>query len=315
MYSLGLDIGGTKIAAVIIDNTGREYGRYRRDTVKNSYGDFFQDLLLFIQEIKSTVQEPLAIGIALPGGISPISGKIKNSNILVLNGEDLQSDLRTRLGQPVMIENDAACFALSEACDGAGRGKEVVFGLTLGTGCGGGIAIGQRLFSGAWGNAAECGHITLPGYTPETDGPPVTCYCGKQNCTESFVSGTGLAKRYLERCKTAHTAPEIIALAKQGEPQALLQVANFRNQLARLLATIVNIIDPHVIVIGGGLSNEPLLLDGIDDEIAPLVFTDSFMTPVLTAVHGDSSGMRGAAWLALRAGSPTIDDRLTPVMN
>lgn len=315
MYSLGLDIGGTKIAAVIIDNTGREYGRYRRDTVKNSYGDFLQDLLLFIQEIKSTVQEPLAIGIALPGGISPISGKIKNSNILVLNGEDLQSDLRTRLGQPVMIENDAACFALSEACDGAGRGKEVVFGLTLGTGCGGGIAIGQRLFSGAWGNAAECGHITLPGYTPETDGPPVTCYCGKQNCTESFVSGTGLAKRYLERCKTAHTAPEIIALAKQGEPQALLQVANFRNQLARLLATIVNIIDPHVIVIGGGLSNEPLLLDGIDDEIAPLVFTDSFMTPVLTAVHGDSSGMRGAAWLALRAGSPTIDDRLTPVMN
>ncbi|ROP61997.1 N-acetylglucosamine kinase [Enterobacter sp. BIGb0383] len=315
MYSLGLDIGGTKIAAVIIDNTGREYGRFRRDTVKNSYGDFLHDLLLFIQEIKSTVQEPLAIGIALPGGISPISGKIKNSNILVLNGEDLQSDLRTRLGQPVMIENDAACFALSEACDGAGRGKEVVFGLTLGTGCGGGIAIGQRLFSGAWGNAAECGHITLPGYTPETDGPPVTCYCGKQNCTESFVSGTGLAKRYLERCKTAHTAPEIIALAKQGEPQALLQVANFRNQLARLLATIVNIIDPHVIVIGGGLSNEPLLLDGIDDEIAPLVFTDSFMTPVLTAVHGDSSGMRGAAWLALRAGSPAIDDRLTPVMN
>lgn len=315
MYSLGLDIGGTKIAAVIIDNTGREYGRFRRDTVKNSYGDFLHDLLLFIQEIKSTVQEPLAIGIALPGGISPISGKIKNSNILVLNGEDLQSDLRTRLGQPIMIENDAACFALSEACDGAGRGKEVVFGLTLGTGCGGGIAIGQRLFSGAWGNAAECGHITLPGYTPETDGPPVTCYCGKQNCTESFVSGTGLAKRYLERCKTAHTAPEIIALAKQGEPQALLQVANFRNQLARLLATIVNIIDPHVIVIGGGLSNEPLLLDGIDDEIAPLVFTDSFMTPVLTAVHGDSSGMRGAAWLALRAGSPAIDDRLTPVMN
>lgn len=306
MYSLGLDIGGTKIAAVIIDNTGHEYGRYRRDTVKNSYDAFLHDLLLFIQEIKHTVQEPLAIGIALPGGISPISGKIKNSNILVLNGEDLQSDLRTRLGQPVMIENDAACFALSEACDGAGRGKEVVFGLTLGTGCGGGIAIGQRLFSGAWGNAAECGHITLPGYTPETDGPPVTCYCGKQNCTESFVSGTGLAKRYLERCKTAHTAPEIIALAKQGEPQALLQVANFRNQLARLLATIVNIIDPHVIVIGGGLSNEPLLLDGIDAEIAPLVFTDSFMTPVLTAVHGDSSGMRGAAWLALRAGSSTV---------
>lgn len=315
MYYLGLDIGGTKTAAVIIDNTGHEYGRYRRETVKNSYSDFLDNLLLFIEEITHSVQEPLAIGIALPGGISPISGKIKNSNILVLNGENLKSDLRTRLGMPVIIENDAACFALSEACDGAGRGKEVVFGLTLGTGCGGGIAIGQRLLPGAWGNAAECGHITLPGYTPETDGPSVTCYCGRQNCTESFVSGTGLAKRYLERCKTAHTTPEIIALAQQGEPQALLQIASFRNQLARLLATIVNLLDPHVIVIGGGLSNEPMLLDGIADEIAPLVFTDSFMTPVLTAIHGDSSGMRGAAWLALRASTSTTGDRLTPMMN
>lgn len=315
MYSLGLDIGGTKIAAVIMDKTGREQGRYRRDTVKNSYRDFLDNLLSFIEEIKGVMQAPLAIGIALPGGISPVSGKIKNSNILVLNGEDLKADLQIRLGMPVMIENDAACFALSEACDGAGQGKEVVFGLTLGTGCGGGIAIGQRLLPGAWGNAAECGHITLPGYSPETDGPPVTCYCGRQNCTESFVSGTGLAKRYLERCKTAHTAPEVIALAKQGEPQALLQIASFRNQLARLLATVVNLLDPHVIVIGGGLSNEPLLLDGIAEEIAPLVFTDSFLTPVVTAEHGDSSGMRGAAWLALRAGTSTAGDRLTPVMD
>lgn len=315
MYYLGLDIGGTKVAAVVIDKTGREYGRYRRVTVKNSYSDFLDNLLQFIEEIKSALQQPLAIGIALPGGISPLSGKIKNSNILVLNGEDLRGDLHARLGMPVIIENDAACFALSEACDGAGRGEEVVFGLTLGTGCGGGIAIGQRLLPGAWGNAAECGHITLPGYSPETDGPPVACYCGRQNCTESFVSGTGLAKRYLARCKTAHTAPEIIAMAKQGEPQALLQVASFRNQLARLLATIVNILDPHVIVIGGGLSNEPLLLEGIAQEVAPLVFTDSFMTPVLTAEHGDSSGMRGAAWLALRAETTATDDRLTNVIN
>ncbi|WP_437615943.1 ROK family protein [Erwinia sp. V71] len=301
MLNLGLDIGGTKMAAVVMNAEGKEFGRYRTQTAKESYAAFIDGLARFICEIKQAVDEPVAIGMALPGSVSPIDGKIKNSNILVLNGQDLQSDLQARLGSAVIIANDANCFALSEACDGAGQGHDVVFGLTLGTGCGGGIALQQRAFTGAWGNAAECGHITLPGYSLLRDGPEVKCYCGKTNCTESFVSGTGLAERYYLLFGEKRSAPEILHLAKKGQVHAREQVARFRHQLARLLATVVNIIDPHIIVIGGGLSNEPILLDGIEHDIAPLVFTDQFLTPVVKAVHGDSSGMRGAAWLAVRA--------------
>lgn len=302
MLYLGLDIGGTKMAAVVIDDSGKEFGRYRKETVKESYETFISGVDGFIGEIKNEILQPFAIGIALPGSVSTVNGRIKNSNILVLNGQSLKSDLESRLGTKVIIANDANCFALSEACDGAGKGHNVVFGVTLGTGCGGGIAIAQQPFSGAWGNAAECGHITLPGYRPEQDGPPVTCYCGKQNCTESFVSGTGIAGRYVHLSGETRSAPEILRLAKAGDRHAARQVARFRDQLARLLATVVNIIDPHVIVIGGGLSNEPMLLDGIAEQVAPLVFTDTFRTPVVKAMHGDSSGMRGAAWLAARAG-------------
>lgn len=301
MLYLGLDIGGTKMAAVVIDESGAELGRYRKETAKETYHSFLDCLEEFIAVIKQDLNSAFAIGIALPGSISPINGKIKNSNILVLNGQDLKLDLETRLAVPVIIANDANCFALSEACDGAGQGHEVVFGITLGTGCGGGIAISQQLYSGAWGNAAECGHITLPGFNPQQDGPDVTCYCGRDNCSESFVSGTGLAERYFQLSGITRSAPEVIALAKAGDKLAREQIARFRNQLARLLATIVNTIDPHIIVIGGGLSNEPILIEHIDQQIAPLVFTDTFSTPVTRAQHGDSSGMRGAAWLAVRA--------------
>lgn len=301
MRYLGLDIGGTKMAAVVIDDTGVEFARYRKETEKETYHSFLDSLEEFISVIKNDINTDFAIGIALPGSISPINGKIKNSNILVLNGKNLKSDLEARLGLSVIIANDANCFALSEACDGVGQGHEVVFGITLGTGCGGGIAIHQQLFSGAWGNAAECGHITLPGFSSQRDGPDVACYCGRDNCSESFVSGTGLAERYFQLSGLTHSAPEVIALAKAGNAMAMQQITRFRNQLARLLATIVNTIDPHIIVIGGGLSNEPILIEHIDREIAPLVFTDTFSTPVVKAQHGDSSGMRGAAWLALRA--------------
>jgi len=301
MFYLGLDIGGTKMAAVVIDETGKESARYRKETEKETYHSFLDGLSEFISVIENDINAEFAIGIALPGSISPINGKIKNSNILVLNGQDLKSDLESRLGLSVIIANDANCFALSEACDGAGQGHDVVFGITLGTGCGGGIAIHQQLYSGAWGNAAECGHITLPGFSPEQDGPTVRCYCGRDNCSESFVSGTGLAERYFQLSGITCSAPEVIALAKEHDAVAREQIIRFRHQLARLLATVVNTIDPNIIVIGGGLSNEPLLIDDIADEIAPLVFTDTFSTPVAKAHHGDSSGMRGAAWLAVRA--------------
>lgn len=300
MLYLGLDIGGTKIAAVIMNESGEELGRYRTDTVKTDYNAFLDHLIDFIQQIQVKISSDYGIGIALPGGISPLSGKIKNSNILVINGQDLKGDLERRLGLSVTLENDGNCFALSEACDGAGKGADIVYGVTLGTGCGGGLAIFQRPFPGAFGNAGESGHISLPGYSPETDGPPIRCYCGKMNCAESFVSGTGLAERYNTASGEALSAPEVIQRAREGNPLALRQVQRFKDQLARLLATIVNIVDPHVIVLGGGLSNEPLITENIADSIGEYVFTDHFCTPVRLALHGDSSGMRGAAWLALR---------------
>lgn len=299
MYYLGLDIGGTKIAAVVMDVNGTELKRFRTNTVKTTYNSFLDNLIEFILNIYQDKCK-YAIGIALPGSISPLSGKIKNSNILVLNGKDLKSDLESRLQVPVIIENDGNCFALSEACDGAGMGMNYVYGVTLGTGCGGGLAIHQRTFTGAYGNAGETGHITLPGYDEEYDGSPVRCYCGKLNCVESFVSGTALSERFGLYNGAKNSAPEIIALAYNNDPRALQIIAKFRNQLARLLATIVNVIDPHIIVLGGGLSNEPLITNNISHEVGNYVFTDKFCTPIVTAKHGDSSGMRGAAWLAVR---------------
>ncbi|MCW1876863.1 ROK family protein [Erwinia sp. INIA-01] len=301
MHYLGLDIGGTKMAAVVMNPTGEEIARYRRTTVKIDYPAFIDELCDFVAEIRTQSQQSLSMGIALPGGISPASGKIKNSNILVLNGQDLKTDLEQRLDTAVVIANDANCFALSEACDGAGKGAEVVFGITLGTGCGGGMSVKQQIYTGAWGNAAECGHITLPDYAEQQDGPLAICYCGRQNCVESFVSGTGLAERYFRLTGEQRSAPGIIRLAQQGDPQALQQIARFKSQLARLLATIVNIVDPNIIVIGGGLSNEPLLLEGLAEATGERVFTDRFLTPIVVAQHGDSSGMRGAAWLAIRS--------------
>lgn len=311
MHYLGLDIGGTKIAAVVMDASGQEVKRYRCPTQKESYSQFVASVVAFIDEIRSDIQRPMMTGIALPGSISPLSGMIKNANIQVINGRALQSDLQHRLGQPVVMANDGNCFALSEACDGAGQKYGVVFGITLGTGCGGGIAINRQPFVGAWGNAAECGHITLPGYCEHDDGPSVACYCGMQNCVESFVSGTGISERYRMLTRQSLSASAIVALAQQNEPHAVQLVGLFRQQLARTLATIVNILDPGVIVIGGGLSNVDLLVANLDAEVAPFVFTDFFSTPIVKAHYGDSSGMRGAAWLAAQTGRTVNNEAFT----
>ncbi|WP_213134337.1 ROK family protein [Citrobacter sp. FP75] len=311
MYYLGLDIGGTKIAAVVMDASGQEVRRYRCPTQKESYSQFVTSVVVFIDQIRSDIQHPMMTGIALPGSVSPLSGMIKNANIQVINGRALQSDLEHLLGQPVVMANDGNCFALSEACDGAGQEYDVVFGITLGTGCGGGIAIHRQAFIGAWGNAAECGHIALPGYCEQDDGPSVACYCGKQNCVESFVSGTGMRERYHMLTGQSLSASAIVALAQQNEPYAVQLVGLFRQQLARTLATVVNILDPGVIVIGGGLSNADLLVANLDAEVAPFVFTDSFSTPIVKAHHGDSSGMRGAAWLAAQTGRTEKNEAFT----
>lgn len=302
MHFLGLDIGGTKMAAVVMDRHGTEIKRYRSATDKTSYRLFVAGVERFITHIRQESSVELAIGIALPGSLSPVTGMIKNANIQVINGHPLKHDLEQAIKQPLQMANDGNCFALSEACDGAGEHAQTVFGITLGTGCGGGIAINKQPFVGAWGNAAECGHITLPGYEAEQDGPAVRCYCGKYNCVESFISGTGLSERYRQLTEQTLTSEEILTRAAAGQPCATQQIARYRHQLARTLATIVNVLDPHVIVLGGGLSNADSLIHDIGAEIAPLVFTDYYSTPVIKAQHGDSSGMRGAAWLAVRSG-------------
>ena len=302
MKYLGLDIGGSKIAAVVMDEQGHEWRRFHVETRKQTRQQFIATLVALITAIGDELAQPLAIGIALPGSISPQTGKIRNANIQVINGCRLQDELEQRLGQPVVLANDGNCFALSEACDGAGADYSLVFGMTLGTGCGGGIALNRQIFPGASGIAAECGHITLPGYQEVNDGPPERCYCGKYNCVESFISGTGLSARYRLMTRQALSSQAIIARALEGEHAACEQVLRFRQQLARTLATVVNRIDPGVIVLGGGLSNVALLVNDLEADVAPLVFTDHFTTPIVPARHGDSSGMRGAAWLAVRSG-------------
>ncbi|WP_413740275.1 ROK family protein [Sodalis sp. RH14] len=297
MRHLGLDIGGTKTETLVLDAQGAELYRHRAATQKDSYQQFLSHLSQHIASLKRRFGAPMSVGIALPGGVSPLSGLIKNSNILPLNGQPLLRDLHQCLGQPVAIGNDGNCFALSEAVDGAGRRHDIVFGITLGTGCGGGLVIDKRIIAGHNGNAAECGHIPLPGFSVRTDGAEARCYCGQQNCAESFISGTGFAHRYYVSMGVRATAREIIALAAQGDAAAARHFERYLDQLARVLAAVCNLVDPGAIVLGGGLSNALAQRTDLEARVARYVFTDRFTTQIVPATHGDSSGVRGAAWL------------------
>ena len=258
MLHLGLDIGGTKMEAVLLNAAGECVYRQRRPTHKESYQAFMQQLLGLIATVRDWSERPFTLGIGLPGAIDPQSGLIKNCNCLVLNGHDLRHDLMRELGQPVWMANDADCFTLSEAVDGAGAGATTIFGVIIGTGCGGGVAVNQRLLSGPNAIAGEWGHNPLPGYCPERDGPAQPCYCGKTNCIESFVFG-------------------------------------------RSLASVINILDPQVIVLGGGLSNVGQIYEQLPSAIVPYLFSDSCRTQIKQARFGDASGVRGAAWLPVLA--------------
>ncbi len=297
MLHIGLDIGGTKTEVVVLAVAGGELYRQRSATATGSYPQFLAFVCQIISALKIRFPIPQSIGIALPGSVSPLTGLMRNSNILSINGHPLARDLRQRLGREVAIGNDANCFTLSEAVDGAGQSHDIVFGVTLGTGCGGGLVIGRRIITGSNGSAAECGHNPLPGYALERDGPPSRCYCGQQNCAEQFVSGTGLARRYTLATGLPATAREVIALAARGDPAAVDRFERYLDQLARLLASIINLVDPGVIVLGGGLSNALADRRDLAARVAEYVFTDRFATRIVPAIHGDSSGVRGAAWI------------------
>lgn len=296
MTRIGVDLGGTKIEAIALDPAGATLARRRIPAPRGDYRATLDATAGLIAAIETETGTQGSIGIGTPGSISPFNGRLRNSNSVWLNGQPLDRDLAERLGRPVRIANDADCFTLSEATDGAGRGAQSVFGVIIGTGTGGGLVVGGRLLTGPNAIAGEWGHNPLPWPKPdELPGPP--CYCGKRGCIETFLSGPGLATDHNAHTGRALSPPEILAAAARGEPTANQTLIRHAERLARGLAIVINLLDPEVIVLGGGLSNLPHLYDQLPGLILPYLFSDGIATRVLPPVHGDSSGVRGAAWL------------------
>jgi fructokinase len=297
--ALGIDLGGSKIEIVALDGGGEVRLRRRRPTPRDDY----QATLTAIRELVAGVEAELGcratVGFGTPGAISPATGRLKNANCTWLNGQPLDRDLAALLERPIALANDADCLALSEATDGAAAGADSVFAVILGTGVGGGLAIHGRVLAGPNAIAGEWGHNPLPWpRDDERPGPP--CYCGLRGCIETFVSGPGLARDHRSHAAAGADAldgPAIVAAAEAGDPAALASLARYENRLARALATVINLLDPAAIVLGGGLSGLHRLYHQAPAIWHRYVFSDSVATPLLPPVHGDSSGVRGAAWL------------------
>lgn len=290
---IGIDLGGTKIEAIALGDDGVELFRHRVPTPSGDYDATLRAIAELVSSLEERLGQMGSVGIGTPGAISPRTGLIKNSNSVVLNGRPLDRDLEAHLGRAIRIENDANCFALSEAVDGAARDASVVFGVILGTGVGAGIVIDKRIIAGRNRIAGEWGHNPLP--WPRADElPGPACYCGKRGCIETFLSGPGLAHEYRIRTGKEMSADDI-ALAADADALALMET--YEDRLARGLAHVIDIVDPDVIVLGGGLSNIARLYGTVPTLLQRYVFSDGVATPVMRAMHGDSSGVRGAAWL------------------
>lgn len=291
---LGVDFGGTKIEAAAIAPDGRFVTRVRRSN-PGDYRAALEAVAELIAEVERTTGAAERIGVGVPGSPSPRNGLIRNANSTWLNGRPFQEELAHRLARPVRLANDANCFALSEASDGAAAGARVVFGAILGTGCGGGLVIEGRLLGGANGIAGEWGHTPLPLPTAD-ERPPTRCWCGRAGCLETYVSGTGFERDYALTAPRLN-GPEIVAAMRDGDPAATAAFDRYLDRLARGLAVVCDLIDPDVIVLGGGMSNVDELYDRLPPLIARHVFSDAWDSRVVRAAHGDSSGVRGAAWL------------------
>lgn len=296
---IGIDLGGTKIEVIALDDTGARSAILRRHRVPTPAGDYQRILDTVAELVEST--ENLAgrkgtVGIGTPGAISPATGLLKNSNSTVLNGKPLDRDLVARLGRPIRMDNDANCLALSEALDGAAADARVVFAVILGTGVGGGLVVDRQVHVGRNRIAGEWGHNPLP--WPNADElPGPSCYCGKRGCLETFLSGPGLAREYRARTGHEKTAADISDAATRRDPAARECLDIYQDRLARGLAAVVNIVDPDKIVLGGGLSRIESLYDTLPSLLRKYAFSADAGTPVVPAMHGDSSGVRGAAWL------------------
>jgi fructokinase len=289
---IGIDLGGSKIEGIFLGNQGQTLARRRLATPAGSYAETISAIRDLVQMLEAEAGVRATVGVGMPGALSPKTGLVKNANSTWLNGRPLDHDLAAALGRPVRLANDADCFALSEATDGAGRDASIVFGVILGTGVGGGIVVNGTLLKGADAIAGEWGHNPLPWPTAaEIPGPP--CYCGRSGCIETFLSGPGLARDH----GGGLTGVEIVALAGAGEPTAEAALTRYADRLARGLASVINILDPAVIVLGGGLSKVSALYDRVPPLLATYVFSDRVAARLLPPRHGDASGVRGAAWL------------------
>jgi fructokinase len=292
-YRIGIDLGGTKIEIAAMAPDGTLVGR-RRVATPQGYDAAIRTLAELVHHLDQQLVHTPTVGVGIPGAISPATGLVKNANSNALNGHRFDEDLAAAIGRAVRIDNDANCFALSEAADGAAAGARVVFGVIMGTGCGGGIVIDGRIVTGRHRLSGEWGHNPLPWPTAE-ELPGPLCWCGQHNCLETLISGTALAMD----CDGpgARDASRIPARAAAGDPAAIAALARHADRTARGLAQIINFLDPDAIVLGGGLSNLDHLYDVLPRLIPRHVFSDVCSTPILRPLHGDSSGVRGAAWL------------------
>lgn len=294
MNRIGIDLGGTKIEARVFESGGVERTRVRVSTPQSYDGTIaeIERLVLALEAEHGAAR----VGLAHPGSISPETGLMRNANSTWLNGRPFREDLSAKLQRPVRTANDANCFALSEACDGAGRGASVVFGVIIGTGVGGGLVVNGDLINGAQGIAGEWGHTPLPWPQHDELDPPA-CWCGKTGCLETWLSGPGLAADHARQHHRTRTAAEVFEDAANGNDMALASVERHAERVARGLATVINILDPDVIVLGGGVSNAEGLIERINRALPGWLFSDICRTRIVRHHHGDASGVRGAAWL------------------
>jgi fructokinase len=293
---IGIDLGGTKIEAIALDADTLVAAR-RRVATPRDYAGTLATIVRLVAEIEAETGRTGSVGVGIPGVVSRTTGLVKNANSTWLIGRPLLADLEARLSRPVRVANDANCFTLSEAIDGAGQGLETVFGVILGTGVGGGIAIRQRIHEGPNQIAGEWGHNPLPWMTDEERAAAPKCYCGKHGCVETFLSGPGFERDYAIQSGAHCSSQDIVRAAVSGDPHAMQTLERYQDRLARALAAVIDLLDPDVVVLGGGMSNLPDLPSSVSAALPRYVFSDTVLTKVVVNVHGDSSGVRGAAWL------------------
>lgn len=293
---IGIDLGGTKIEGIALDDQGKEQVRHRVATPGGDYAATLQAIAELVEYIEGLTQYTDSVGIGTPGALSSATGLLRNSNSVCMNGQPLKTDLEKILKREIYISNDANCFALSEATDGVAQGAAVVFGVIIGTGTGAGIVVNGKVLTGPNAIAGEWGHNPLP-WPKQSELPGPNCYCGKQGCIETFLSGPGLSNDFASLSKQKKTPIEIVELAAAGLQLAEDCLQRYEHRLARGLSHVINLLDPDVIVLGGGMSNVKRLYKNVPDIWGEFVFADVLNTKLMPPMYGDSSGVRGAAWL------------------